>query len=320
MKIKAVALLAGLSAAAMLGVYADSFAQAPTAADAEAEAREAWRETIVRTSVPEEGCFHASYPDIAWTRTECSVAPNIAYLPRRGATSNTVGNGVDDVADIVTGLITESVGTFPTVTGVTGEKDDGANNYSLQLNSNFMKGTAVCSGHTGCQSWEQFVYSSGEESAFMQYWLLTYGKCPSGWNKSGDDCYMNSAAVSVPKIAITQLANLKLSGSAVIDGIDTLVFTTETEAYSTTGADSVTDLGTDWHESEFNVVGDGGGTEAKFNTGAEITVKIAVTSSVQGTPTCATDSGTTGETNNLTLGKCITAGGATPYIEFIEAN
>ncbi len=319
MKIKAIAVLAGLSAAAMLGVYANSFAQGPAAADAEAQAREAWRETIVRTSVPAEGCFRASYPDIAWNKTECSVAPNIPYLPRRGATSNTVGDGVDDVAE-VSGVITETVGTFPTVTGVKSERDDGANTYSLQLNSNFMSGTAVCSGHSGCQSWEQFVYSSGEESAFMQYWLITYGKCPSGWNKSGDDCYKNSAAVSVPKIAITQLANLKLSGSAVLNGTDTLVFTTETEAYSTTGADTVVDLGTDWHESEFNVIGDGGGSEAKFNTGASITVKIAVTDGSTAAPTCATDSGTTGETNNLTLGSCTTAGGTTPYIEFVESN
>lgn len=251
---------------------------------------------------------------------ECSVAPDRPYIPHSGTVSRTVGDG-DDYAAEVSGLLTQSVGTFPVVTGVKTEKDEGeSGDYSLQLNSNFMS-TAACAGNPNCQSWEQFVYSSGEKSAFMQYWLIDYGqRCPRGWNTFSTDCYVNSAAVTVPKVAIAQLKNLKLSGAAVLNGTDTLVFTTETEAYSTTGKDSVVDLATDWHESEFNIIGDGGGSEAVFNKGSSITVKIEVIDGATAAPTCAADAGTTGETNNLNLQSCSGTGGSTPYIEFVEAN
>ena len=155
----------------------------------------------------------------------------------------------------------------------------------------------------------------------MQYWLINYGdSCPSGWIAYSPDCYKNSTAVSVPKVAISQLANLKLSGAAVSGGTDTLVFTTETEAYSTTGKDSVVDLATDWHESEFNIIGDGDGSKATFNKGASITVKIAVTDGSTAAPTCASNAGTTGETNNLTLKSCTASSGSTPSIQFVESD
>jgi hypothetical protein len=274
----------------------------------------------VRTAVPEEGCFHASYPSETWMKVECAAAPSRVFLPRSGATSFTVGDG-DDYAAETTELTRSAVGTFPTVTGVKSEKDDGlVNDYSLQLNSNFMN-TAACKGHSGCLSWEQFVYSTGEGSAFMQYWLIDYGDtCPSGgWNSYEGSCYKNSAAVATPAEKIAQLKNLKLSGSAVAGGIDTLVFTTKTEAYSTTGEDSVVDLATDWLESEFNIIGDGGGSNAVFNKGSSITVKIAVTDGSTSAPTCASDAGTTGETNNLNLGTCTASGGSKPSIEFVES-
>jgi len=309
--VAAAALASGIS-------YSSAFA-AQTADDVEARARETWRETMVHTSVPAEGCFYASYPTTAWTKVGCTTAPNRPYVPRHAVVGQTVGDGTDYAAE-VTGLLSASVGTFPTVTGVTSEKDDGeSNDYSLQLNSNFMT-TAVCNGHSGCLSWQQFVYSSGEGAAFMQYWLINYGTCPSGWNTFSPDCYKNSAAVSVPLQAIGQLANLKLSGTAVTSGTDTLVFTTETEAYSTTGKDSVVDLATGWNESEFNIIGDGGGSEAVFNKGASITVKIAVTNGSTTAPACAADAGTTGETNNLTLKSCTTSSGSTPSIQFVESD
>jgi hypothetical protein len=91
----------------------------------------------------------------------------------------------------------------------------------------------------------------------------------------------------------------------VAGGTDTLIFSTETEAYSTTGKDSVVDLATDWKESEFNIIGDGGGSEAVFNKGASTTVKIAVTHGSSAAPACPANAGTTGETNNLTLKSCI---------------
>jgi hypothetical protein len=142
----------------------------------------------------------------------------------------------------------------------------------------------------------------------------------AGWNTFSPDCYKNSAAVSVPLRAICQLANLKLSGTAVASGTDTLVFTTETEAYSTTGKDSVVDLATAWKESEFNIIGDGGGSEAVFNKGASMTVKIAVTDGSTAAPACTANAGTTGETNNLTLKSCTTSSGSTPSTQFVESD
>jgi hypothetical protein len=223
---------------------------------------------------------------------------------------------------VTSGLISSSVGTFPTVTGVTSETDGRKNTYSIQLNSNFMSGTAACLGYSGCLSWQQGVYSSSEEAAFFQYWLIGFGsRCPSGWYSDGEgDCYKNSAAITVPTIAITDLANLKMSVSAAKGQKDAVIFTNGTEAYTTSGADSVADLATAWTATEFNVIGDGGGSEAVFNKGSSVTVKIVVANGTTNAPTCVPNDGTTGETNNLTLGKCTSAGGASPYIEFTESN
>jgi len=295
-------------------------AHAAPGADAEAQAREDWREAIARNPSPLDGCFHASYPSMVWRNSDCAVAPNRPYLPHRGATvRETVGDG-NDFAAQVTGLISQTVGTFPSVTGVTKETDGSSNEYSIQLNSNFMT-KARCHTIAGCQAWEQFVYSSSSRSAFMQYWLIGQGTCPAdaGWMADGDDCYKNSAAVTVPRLAISALDSMKMSGAAVEGGNDTLVFTADGEAYSTNGKDSVVELAVDWTASEFNIIGDGGGSEAIFNTGSSLTVKIAVTDGSTVAPVCGAKDGTTAETNNLTLGSCETAGGATPYVQFTES-
>lgn len=297
----------------------------PAANDAEAQARQAWRAAIAHTKAPGEGCFHASYPSMEWNKIECAVAPNIPYRPRGTGGSQKVGDGKDYAAE-VTGLMSYTLGSFPTVTGVTSEKGLlGANDYSLQLNSNFMS-TAACDGAAvpaDCLSWEQFVYSSGYTAAFMQYWLIYWDTtCPKGWTSDGEgDCYTNSAAVTVPQVAATDLGELTLSGSAVDGGTDTLTMTVDGDAYVTTGKDSVVDLATDWSESEFNVIGDGDGSNAKFNTGVSITVQIQVDNGTTTAPTCAKDAGTTAETNNLKLGKCKGhTGSPYPYIEFTESN
>lgn len=297
-----------------------STASADPASDAQAQ--ESWRDMMARNPSPADGCFHASYPSTRWEAVECVAAPSRPFLPRSSAlaVSDTVGNGNDFAAES-SSLISQTVGTFPTVTGVKTEKDGTKNEYSLQLNSNFMS-TAACGGISGCMSWEQFVYSSGEEQAFMQYWLINYGsKCPAGgWNAVYGSCYKNSAAVSVPKIVIADLDKFKMSGTAVSGGNDTLVFTNGTEAYTTSGKDSVVDLATDWSASEFNIIGDGGGSKAVFNVGSSITVKVALTNGSTKAPTCGADDGTTGETNNLKLGSCSATGGSTPFIEFTESN
>ena len=232
------------------------------------------------------------------------------------------GNG-NDYAAVVSGLISQARGSFPIVKGVTSESDGGANVYSIQLNSQFFTSPA-CSGATNpstCLGWQQFVYSSSSPAGFMQYWLINYGpQCPANWNSYSGSCYTNSAAVTIPTQPITQLSHLNLSGAAVSGGLDTLVFTTATNAYSTTGADTVVSLANAWNNAEFNIVGDGGGSAANFNRGSSVTVHIALADGSSAAPTCQANAGTTGETNNLTLRPCRTSSGAKPSVTFRESN
>jgi hypothetical protein len=310
--------------AALPAVLALCAAQAASAAAPSEAALQSWRATIAQTPVPQEGCFKASYPGTAWTPVQCATAPARPYVPKRGASGRLVGNG-NDYSAVVTGLLSSVVGSFPSITGLKTEKGYGgkADTYSLQLNSEFFS-SAACSGATDpskCLGWQQFVYSN-TGTAFMQYWLINYGNtCPSGgWMAYSGDCYRNSAAVNVPVQKLTALAGLSVSGTAVAGGTDTMVLTTSTDAYSTTGKDSVVDLASSWNAAEYNVVGDGGGSEAKFNKVTTITVNIAVKDGTTKAPACKGKDGTTGETNNLTLGKCTTSGGTTPGVQFTEAN
>jgi hypothetical protein len=309
-------------AAGLLGIMSTYQALgAPPSGDAETIAQENWRESISNTAVPDEGCFMAEYPSLSWMPVGCVKATARPFIPRSGkAGVDIVGDGTDYAAS-VSGLISKTIGSFPTVSGVKTEVGiGGPNDYSLQLNSNFMT-TAACKRKPKCLSWQQFVYSTGEQQVFMQYWLIDYEtSCPAGWTKFETDCYTNSSAVTAPVEAITSLQTLKLAGTAKLHGWDTVVFTAGTTAYSTTGKDSMVDLATAWQQSEFNIIGDGGGSAAVFNTGSTVRVKIAVTDGSTAAPTCAKNAGTTGETNNLNLRACTAAGGAHPYIAFGEGN
>jgi hypothetical protein len=248
------------------------------------------------------------------------------------------GNGDDYVAQS-SGLTSGALGSFPTVTGVTSEKSVGvaeygdggilgANEYSLQLNTNFTGTTAACKSHSGCLVWQQFIYATdyavkGSAAVFMQYWLIEWGNsaCPSGFASDGEgDCYGNSNYVSAPDVKATSLASLSLSGTAASGGNDTVKFTDGSTAYSVSGKDTVLDISQVWKQSEFNIVGDAGGSRADFNTPVSVTVKLALTDGSTSAPTCVADAGTTGESNNLDLGNCSTTSGSSPYIEFSESN
>lgn len=320
------AMLAALPAALSLCLAATAQAATAPTVDANASLHETWRASLARVKPPHEGCFHASFPNASWQEVACSTKPATPYIPRSGHSGFTVGNG-NDYSAVVTGIISQGVGSFPSVTGVTKETGYGGspNTYSLQLNSQFFK-SAACSGAatpSKCLGWQQFVYSSSEGIAFMQYWLINYGsKCPkgAGWASYSGSCYKNSAEVSVPNQLIAQLANLAVTGAATVGGSDTIMLTTASDAYSASGLDTVVDLGVSWDAAEFNIVGDGGGSNAKFNKKSTVTVNIALSDGLTAAPTCKANAGTTGETNNLTLGACTTSGGPTPSVQFTEAN
>ncbi|MEA3180883.1 MAG: hypothetical protein QOI59_4406 [Gammaproteobacteria bacterium] len=311
--------------------------------DSEAVAQENWRQFMTHNPESAPGCFQAAYPNFVWERTECKVAtPRVHPVRRQPAAGapEVTGNGNDYVASAA-GLISQTLGTFPKVTGVTSERGVGVaafggggilgpNEYTLQINTNFTGTTSVCAGHSGCTVWQQFIYSpdyqrQGQAAVFMQYWLIGWGSsaCPRGWmSAGGGDCFRNSNFVAAPDIALTSasLAKLTLSGAAVAGGNDTVVFNSGTQAYSVSGSDSVVDISAVWRQSEFNIVGNAGGSRANFNSGSSVTVKVALTDGSTAAPSCVAGAGSTGETNNLNLGACTTASGTNPSIQFTESN
>jgi hypothetical protein len=273
----------------------------------------------------------------------------------------TVGNGYDYVAQAPSGdRFSRAAGSFPTVTGVTSEKSVGVpafgdggilgnNEYTLQVNTNFYN-SAACDRYSNCLAWQQYVLSTntpvsltsneltGDTEVFIEYWLIDYGSngdsaCPSGFINAGADgegpgvdCVQNTPAtlVATGQIPITDLASLKLSGSATSGGTDAATATFGSDAYTATVKDSYTDIASGWSQAEFNILGNAGGSKAYFNrSGVSLTVKIAVTDGSATAPTCVSPTdydGTTGETNNLRLGSCTATGGSAPYIQFKETD
>lgn len=309
---------------------------------AEAQAQAAWRADIARIEVPADGCFQAAYPNLYWEAVACSDGParthSVPHKVKEEGGSDVAGNGHDYAAS-VNGLISQAVGVFPKVTGVTHEQSVGVpaygdggvlgpNEYTLQINTNYTGTTAACKSHPGCVVWQQFIYATnqieeGKAAAFMEYWLISWGssKCPVGFNSDfAGDCWVNSRAVTIPDLKIATLADVQLSGSVVAGGSDTVTFTNGAHSYSVSVNDAKLDIATVWDQAEFNVVGDGGGSRADFNKGSSLTAGIAVLYGSTAAPTCKKNAGTTGESNNLNLGPCTASGGAVPSIEFTESN
>jgi hypothetical protein len=249
------------------------------------------------------------------------------------------GNGNDWVAKSPSGsLISSSYGSFPSVTGLTSESSpDGANYYTLQDNTNTFATSTTYTGGRLATGWEQFVFLNYPAYdvgvAFMQYWLLgylsQYGSCPStgppsgtSWMSYEGSCYANGPEqAEIPLEAATSLGALSLETYANYpSGYDQMGLCTGTTCYLALSNSQVLDLYQNWQYSEFNVVGDGGGSEASFNPGTTITVS----NSLNAVPSCSTTEpivdgyiGFTGETNNLDLGSCSTNGDA---IVFPESN
>jgi hypothetical protein len=341
MKILDVRYMIHIAIAASLFSVASAGQIKDVAVDPEATARENWRAIMAHNTESTEGCFQASYPEFVWEKVGCKEAHPRVHPVRSKSTNgakDVTGNGHDYVAEAA-GLIGETLGTFPNVSGVKSEKGVGVplfggggilgpNEYTLQINTNYTGTTSACAGHAGCTVWQQYIYSPdyntrGEAAVFMQYWLIGWGasKCPKTWASAGSgDCYKNSAYVAAPDMPITSLSNLTLSGAAVGGGKDTVVFNNGIKAYSITGPDSVVDISSVWRESEFNVVGNAGGSRADFNKHSSVTLKVALTDGSTAAPKCVADAGSTGETNNLNLHPCSTTGGTSPAIQFIESN
>jgi hypothetical protein len=342
----AVSLLSAVAASAQTGTP-PSKGPAPAAASPpvtqqspEAKRREAWRATIARTPHPKLGCFTAAYPDTALKEVPCTAAPNLPYGPASGLRLLTVGNGTDFTAEVTSGSISSATGSFDSVTGgtsVTGPKfvasctspvQNVPDTYALQLNTSpFTTSACSASPNPDCRGWQQFVYSSNtSKKVFMQYWLLKYNAtCPTGWNSympsAGEtDCFKNSSAVSVPVQTAADLHQISLTGAAVAGGTDKVELSTNGVVYSVSANDNVLDLAPTWRAVEYNIVGDGCGSQAKFSSGTTIVVRTTVHNGTTDAPSCI-KKGFTGESNNLTLVDTPTATmGPSPAIVFKQSN
>ncbi len=132
----------------------------------------------------------------------------------------------------------------------------GPNEYSIgQLNTNDKTSTSAwgCSGHRGCKVWQQFLYSTdyvsgGVAEVYMQYWLLNYGSCPSGWNQSGtSNCYVNSPLADAPDIPVKELG-VDLAASAQAGGNDCVTLYFGSEVVSNCFRDSMLHISSVWNK------------------------------------------------------------------------
>lgn len=320
------------SAMSFLSVAAASTRDIAT--DAQAQVLHTWHQTMRHMAPPTTGCFHAAYPSVIWEQAACGTT-NYRSTPHfKAGARDTVGNG-NDYAAATANLTSSATGSFPVVTGLTSETDGTTpNSYTLQLNSNLANTSPACAsyGYKSCQVWEQFIYSSNYGSAgaqvFMQNWMFIPkgARCPrhGGWasykTSSYNGCYMNSAAVNTVTVPATSLASLKLGGAVIANGNDTVTFVNGANAYAVSEPDTTLGIAYVWNQSEFNIVGNGGGSAATFNPGTSMTVNLQVNDGSANAPSCLANAGTTGETNNLNLGPCSTVGGASPYIQFTQSN
>jgi hypothetical protein len=247
---------------------------------------DAWHKSMARVPLPKKGCFTVNYPSTQWQEVPCGKPPARSYGPSK---LYLVGHGINFEA-VTANSMSSATGSFDSV-NVASETDNGTPDiYSLQLNSGFFSAPAACSGgSSNCQGWQQFIYSSGLQTAFIEYWLLHYmAPCPPGWIQSGSSCVMNSVMLPVGPQPISNLQNMTLQGTAMPGGGDTITVATPA-TISAMYQDNVLDLANDWKKVEFGLFGDGGGDEATFlpDPGSTMAVRTTVDDGTMNIPTCA---------------------------------
>jgi hypothetical protein len=231
------------------------------------------------------------------------------------------------------------------------------NSYSLQINTNFSEPdhkpgntSPFCQRNklSKCVTWQQFIYISEGDTlpparhptweprhiAFIENWLYipVTESCPAGWKdfdpgETGAtirNCTQDSGKVGTPVImAAERLDQMKLTGVASSQGTDAVMLFNGPFAYAASQSGNTLDTGSTWRHSEFNIFGSSFPFNiATFNPGSSITTHLTVNDGTNTAPVCRgpEHGGTTGEGNNLTLGKCIASGGEKPSIEFTQFN
>jgi hypothetical protein len=90
----------------------------------------------------------------------------------------------------------------------------------------------------------------------------------------------------VPTQPITNLAGLRMTGTVSATG-DSWFFSAGGTMVSGTGDNSVS-AAAGWNVSEFCIVGDGGGGQANFNSGASINTRTQINYGGTDAPICVT--------------------------------
>jgi len=313
----------------------------PAIAKSTKEQREAWRLKMVHTPRKERACYTATYPDTQWHEVPCKTPPKHYFAQRHfsGGTTDSVGAGHDYLAQ-PTNTIALAEGSFDPVTDATSITtqgagaggDNGPNQWSLQLNSNYFN-TSLCNTNglnvgSRCRGVAQFVYDNGTQQAYVQYWLATTddnplpgypNSCPSGgWQAAYGYC-VNTPTASQPFTTTpgaTDLHDLKITGQT--SGVSVYW---GGNMISSPADNVIPDLASGWGTAEFNIFGNGGGGQAVFNSGVSITVRTQVDTGTNIAPDCV-PGGSTLETNSLNLVStpAIVPKAQYPSIVFDESN
>jgi hypothetical protein len=280
-----------------------------TAVTEDAAARVKWRTSIGRLPVPNRNsCFKATFPKTEWQQIPCKPAPERPYVPvQRRQPADIGGKNYDVAAQVPEQIqqISTAIGSFGSGTIATSEtgttyapgtctvKAQEPDTFSLQLNTNNFPipvSSPICGGAAGCEGFQQFVYSSHDNVIAISYWLINVGKygtasCPGAeWHQYNHNgtlwCWQNTKGTPLEyPVSIGDLYNLTLQGTAAANGDDTVMLTTSRglpyEVYHASNPD-ILGLGQNWQDAEFNVFGDGCGSEAKFKGSATLTVVLSV--------------------------------------------
>jgi hypothetical protein len=225
------------------------------------------------------------------------------------------------------------------------------NSYSLQINTQTFSGTSACKGAPAkgawgeCKGWQQFVYDPAiDGGGNIEYWLVPYGppgtQCPGGWqgfsySPTPTDPHPNVFCVysvypnemwgsPAPSVLATDLPSIAIAGTAAgVQGRseDELIIWVSNVAYSSPGNNIFPDLSTQWQQTEFNIFGAGGASQAVFASGSTVVVRVDVENGVATRPpSCALGSSFTGESNNLVLvGTAKSEVTPTPALTFWES-
>ncbi|HEY6137760.1 MAG TPA: hypothetical protein VI670_08350 [Thermoanaerobaculia bacterium] len=275
---------------------------------------------MIHIPLPKKGCFKATYPKQEWVEDVCvTTRPELFVV---GPDAKAPGYRL---AEVTSGRIFESIGSFDRVDLSSGSADMSSTTYSLQLNTQQFD-TPACLGAKNpskCKGWQQFVYMPHWRGT-IQYWLLDYeSPCPTGWRPFRSHCSrFSTLSIAHGDEPLRDLRHFSLGGKVECGGMDVLTLGTasrnEVKAMS---EDSILNLACAWQGAEFGVFGEANGSTVEFNPGTTLAARVTVHNGTTSPPVCKAQDSLTGEKNDLEpVGPCCSYGGKDPAIVFRLSN